>query len=240
MSNGEELEAAIRERGRLLAATVHDLRNPLGVILGFAELLSMELAASISAEQREFLAQIEHSAKSMLCSIDELLDFARIEAGRLILERRPTDLAELLRRNVMSNGVLARRKNISLSCAIEGDERPVSVDPGRIEQTLNNLIGNAIKFSHPGSAVQVTLAFGRGAASFAVADRGIGIPADQIEGLFQPLAGAGRRGTADEPSTGLGLAICRRIVEAHGGTISVESKEGAGAQFQVTIPAPTL
>lgn len=232
-----ELETATRELNHLLGMIAHDLRNPLGVILGFAELLNVELAASINSEQRGFLEQIERSAELMLRSIDELLDFSRIESGRLDLEPKIADLAELARQNLIANGVLARRKNIALRCRIEGAERRVQIDARRIEQVLNNLIGNAIKFSYPGGEVNVTLAFGPDAVTIVVADRGTGIPKEQLERLFTPLAGKGRRGTADEPSTGLGLAICRRIVEAHRGTICVESAEGAGAKFIVTIPA---
>lgn len=232
-----ELEMATRELNHLLGMIAHDLRNPLCVILGFAELLNVELAASINSEQRGFIEQIGRSAESMLRSIDELLDFSRIESGRLDLEPKVADLAELARQNLVANGVIAGRKNIVLRCRIEGAERRISIDARRIEQVLNNLIGNAIKFSYPGGEVSVTLAFGSDAVAIEVADRGIGIPKEQLERLFTPLADRGRRGTADEPSTGLGLAICRRIVEAHRGTIRVESEEGAGAKFIVTIPA---
>jgi signal transduction histidine kinase len=232
-----ELEMATRELNHLLGMIAHDLRNPLGVILGFAELLNVELAASINSEQRGFIEQIGRSAESMLRSIDELLDFSRIESGRLDLEPKVADLAELARQNLVANGVIAGRKNIVLRCRVAGAERRISIDVRRIEQVLNNLIGNAIKFSYPGGEVNVTLAFGSDAVAIEVADRGIGIPKEQLERLFTPLAVRGRRGTADEPSTGLGLAICRRIVEAHRGTIRVESEEGAGAKFIVTIPA---
>ncbi len=232
-----ELETALRELNHLLGMIAHDLRNPLGVILGFAELLNVELAASISLEQHGFLEQIKRSAESMLRAIDELLDFSRIESGRLELDRKSTDLAALVRQNLETNAVLARRKNIGLEGRIEGAERRVALDARLIEQVLNNLIGNAIKFSYPGGVVKVTLAFGANAIMIEVADRGMGIPDEQLERLFTPVAGKGRRGTANEPSTGLGLAICRRIVEAHRGTISAESAEGAGAKFMVTIPS---
>jgi signal transduction histidine kinase len=233
------LAAAIQEKNLLLGVAAHDLRNPLGAIAALADTLNDEMAQQMNDEQRELLADIGRSAELMLGLVNDLLDFSKVEAGKLELERRPADLAELLRHSLKINAMLARRKSIALELEVEGREQPIPIDARRIEQVLNNLIGNGVKFSHPGTRIKVSLHFTDSEATLAVADQGLGIPADEIGKLFKPFSRTSTRGTANEPSTGLGLAICRRIVEAHQGRIWVESQVGIGSTFYVVLPATT-
>jgi signal transduction histidine kinase len=168
--------------------------------------------------------------------VDDLLDFAKIEAGKLELELRATDLTELLRNNLILGARSAQHKNIELVSKIEGQPRPILIDARRIEQVLNNLVSNAVKFSQPGTRISVTLHFDDRELILTVADQGLGIPANELGNLFKPFSRTSNVGTANESSTGLGLVITRRIVEAHRGRIQVDSQVGVGSTFRVILP----
>ncbi len=231
-----ELERLNEQKNRLLGIAAHDLRNPLGVILTYSEFLDSEAASVLNEEQREFITTIKDTSQFMLRMVTDILDVTAIEAGQLKLDRQLTDVAQLIRRNVTLNGVLAAKKDIT----VEFDPPPpcpkVPVDAGKIEQVLNNLIGNAVKFSHRGTRVRVRMTPSGEAVTVAVQDEGQGIPAADMSKLFRPFSKLSVRGTAGEPSTGLGLAIVRRIVEGHGGRIWVDSAAGEGCTFQFTLP----
>lgn len=231
-----ELEKANEQKNRFLGMAAHDLRNPLGVILTYSGFLQEEAGDKLNDEQREFVADIKEASKFMLQLVSDLLDVAAIESGQLKLDRRPADVVELIRHNVTLNGVLAARKEI----VVELDPPPavplILLDRGKIEQVLNNLIGNAMKFSHHGTVVRVRLTCADGLATVAVQDQGQGIPAADLPKLFKPFSRASVRTTDGEQSTGLGLAIVRRIIEGHGGRIWVESEVGKGSTFFFTLP----
>jgi len=235
-----ELDAAIREKNQLLGMAAHDLRNPLGIIVGVVDLLREELADSLSEENRELFSRVASSAEYMLGLIDDMLDYSKIDAGRLELQLHPVDVAELIRQNLAFNSILASKKGIKLRFDSEGPPPLLNLDSRRIQQVLNNLISNALKFSHGGSTVTVTLACGAPEVTIAVADQGQGIVADELGKLFKPYSRTSTMSTANEKSTGLGLAIVRRIVEAHGGRIRVESELGRGSIFYVSLPAAPL
>lgn len=230
-----ELQRLNSEKNRWLGIAAHDLRSPLSIVQTYAEFLEAEAGAALDAEARGFLGTIRESVGFMQRLVDDLLEVAQIEAGGLQLQRQPADLAALLARNVALNRVLAARKGIAVECRAEA-EAWLPIDAAKIEQALNNLIGNAVKFSPPGSTVEVGLRPEGDAWCVSVADQGPGIAADAQARLFQPFVTAGSRGTAGEKSTGLGLAIVRRVVEAHGGRIGVRSSPGRGAVFEFRLP----
>jgi signal transduction histidine kinase len=231
-----ELDGAIREKNQMLGMAVHDLRNPLGVIAGVVDLLAEELAETLGEDNRKLLARVASSAGHMQALIDDLLDYSKIEAGRVELHLQPVDLAELVRENIAFNSILAEKKGIQLRFRSEGAPPPVKLDSRRMQEVLNNLISNALKFSVAGTTITVSLRRSAEAVTIAVADQGLGIAADDIGKLFTPFSVTRTRSTANEKSTGLGLAIVRRIVEAHGGRIAVESKPGEGSIFLVALP----
>jgi two-component system, OmpR family, sensor kinase len=232
-----ELNGAIREKNQLLGMAAHDLRNPLGVIVGIVDLLGEELAASLSQENRELFSRVASSAAYMVELIDDMLDYSKIEAGRLDLRLHPVDVAEPIRQNLDFNSILANKKGIKLRFnSAAGSLPPLNLDSMRFQQVLNNLISNALKFSHSGSTTTVTLTGGAAEAMIAIADQGQGIAAGELGQLFQAFSLTSTRSTAHEKSTGLGLAIMRRIVEAHGGHIRVESELGRGSTFYVSLP----
>ena len=231
-----ELEQLNQQKNRLLGMAAHDLRNPLGVISTYAEFLETDAAAVLNEEQREFVTTIKDTSEFMLRLITYLLDVSAIEAGQLNLDCQTADLARLIQHNVTLNRVLAAKKDI----AIEFDPPAVlprlSFDAGKIEQVLNNLISNAVKFSHRGTRVRIRLECTKDFAIVAVKDQGQGIPAADLSKLFKPFSKASVRSTAGEQCTGLGLAIVRRIIEGHGGRIWVESERGKGSTFFFTLP----
>jgi signal transduction histidine kinase len=231
-----ELKELNEQKNHLLGMAAHDLRNPLGIILSYSEFLESEAAAVLSEQQREFVTTIKDTSEFMLRMVTDLLDVTAIEAGHLILDRQPADLVRLIQHSVTLNGVLAAKKDIS----VEFDPSPtlpeLIFDAGKVVQVLDNLIGNAVKFSHRGTRVRVRLTRGDGVVTVAVQDHGQGIPAGELPKLFKPFSKTSVLGTAGEQSTGLGLAIARRIVEGHGGRVWVESTVGEGSVFSFTLP----
>ena len=231
-----ELVRLNEEKNLLVGMAAHDLRTPLGVIMMYSEFLKEVAADTLSDEHRQFLTVITERSKAMLRMVEDLLDVAAIDAGRLRLERGPTDLEAIVRRSVELNNALAARKGIAVEFASPGLPVMAHIDGGKIEQVLNNLISNAIKFSHSDSTVRVMIAEQDGNRAVHVVDEGQGIPAGDLSKLFTPFSTASVRSTAGETCTGLGLAIVRRLVEGHGGTISVASKVGVGSTFTFTVP----
>jgi signal transduction histidine kinase len=229
------LEHSNREKNELLGTVAHDLRNPLGVISGYARLLLGGVLGPLNEKQRAILATIESSSRFMADIVDGLVDLSAIEAGEVRLTCTEIDLPAAIREDVELNGIAAAAKGIAVEV---GDLPPVSLraDRSKLRQVVNNLVDNAVKFSHSGSVVRVTAAVAGREVRVVVADQGQGIPAAELGGLFEPFARASPRGTAGEKSTGLGLAIVRHIVEAHGGRITVESEIGKGSTFAFTLP----
>jgi len=232
-----QLEQLNQLKTEFLGIASHDLRNPIGSILVLAELLGDEVSEVLGAEQLGYLSDIRSLSKFMLELVEDFVDISSIESGNLHLNHRPSDLHKLLEHNVRLNAKLARKKCIHVDLQIEGALPILSVDEGKIEQVLNNLISNAVKFSQPGTAVEVRAAVQDGGVLISVHDQGPGIAEAERVKLFQPFGRTSVRSTAGERSTGLGLAISRRIVEAHGGHIWMESQVGLGSVFLFTLPA---
>jgi signal transduction histidine kinase len=235
-----ELSRLNDQKNQLLGMAAHDLRNPLEVILTYSEFLLEEAAPRLDRDQVAFIETIRSSSEFMLHLVEDLLDLAKIESGRLELDLAPVDLAEVIDRNVAMNRVLAAKKGIGIELRIADGPFPMLVDPPKIEQVLNNLIGNAVKFSPPESTVEVRLSRADGGVVVAVADQGPGVPPDELDRLFRPFERTRVRSTAGEKSTGLGLAIVKRIVEGHRGEIRVESGPAGGSTFLVTLPEKGL
>jgi signal transduction histidine kinase len=230
-----ELERLNEQKNELLGMAAHDLRNPLQSILSYSDFLLEDLSDELSEEHREFLSIIQSSTEFMATLVNDLLDVAKIESGKLQLNVEPTDLPPLVEQNVSLNRPLARNKDIALRASV--DELPtMELDRAKMEQVLNNLISNAIKYSPSDTTVDVRLYREHGKAVLSVRDRGQGIPEDELDALFEPFATTSVQGTAGERSTGLGLVIAKRIVEGHGGEIEVESEVGEGSNFVVTLP----
>jgi len=230
------LEALNEQKNRLLGMASHDLRNPLGVILAYSDFLETEAFPVLNADQRDFVSTIKSTSEFMLNLINELLDVSTIESGQLHLDCAPTDLNELVRHNVSRNRVLAHQKRIELDFEDTEQLPPLTIDRGKIEQVLNNLIGNAVKYSHAATRVAIQIARTGDLVAVTVADQGQGIPEEDLPKLFKAFGRTSVQATAGEQSTGLGLAIARKIVEGHGGKMSVRSRVGEGSTFSFTLP----
>ena len=229
-----ELGQLAAHRNELIGMLAHDLRNPLGAVLICGELLG---SASVTPEERaEVLADMQSSSRFALGLVDEVLELSSVESGRLKLDRTRVDLAALLRSAVKLEQLVAQRKQIAIRVDAPGEACPVEGDPGKLRQVLSNLLSNAVKYSHPGAEVVAGLHAEGGVAVLEVADRGVGMAPEELTRLFRPFSRLRSQGTSGERSTGLGLAITRRIVEGHGGAISVASTPGVGSTFRVTLP----
>ena len=221
---------------RFIGMAAHDLRKPVGLILTYSAFVLDEAGERLDAEQRDFLRTSLAAAAGMKQLIDTFLDVAVIESGHLRLERARTTVAEMLAGVVPLVRLIATRKQVALLTEAGDDDRPLAVDSAKLQQVLVNLVSNAIEHSTAGQRVWLVARRDDTDLVVSVRDEGPGIaPADQ-QRLFASFARAGTRKTAGERSVGLGLAIARLVVEAHGGRIWVESTPGAGATFLFALP----
>lgn len=225
----------LRAQGERLASMSHELRTPLTGILGYADLLRR---TPLNAEQLQHLDTLDHSARALLSMINDLLDWSRIEAGRLKLDELRFDLYETVESTIALLAPLAYEKELELVRIIYHDvPRELRGDAQRLRQILTNLLSNAIKFTPRGGVVLRVMGereeSGRSWLRFAVTDTGIGIAPEQRERLFQPFrqVGGGQAG-----SSGLGLSITRKLTELMGGEIGLESEPGKGSTFSVLLP----
>ena len=231
-----ELARLNEQKNQFLGIAAHDLRNPLEVILNYSQFLAEDASDVLADEQKEFINIIRSSSGFMLNLVNDFLDYSKIEAGRLDLQLESTDLADLVGSAIKLNRLIAEKKDIRINFRHDVVPTLVALDRGKITQVITNLIGNAIKFSPPGSEVTVSLETKDADVVVTVEDHGIGIAADEMGKLFDPFHSGKGKSTAGEKSTGLGLAIVKRIVEGHGGTIFAKSDPGSGSQFSITLP----
>ncbi len=224
-----------RLRSELISAVSHELRTPLGFIKSYATTLLREDTPIEPATRRQFLEIIDEETVKLAHMIDELLDASRLQAGRLPIDPQPVPLGALVARAVGKAGpTLADDRGVVVH--LPDDDPVVLADELRIEQVLDNLLENAARYSDPGSDIDVALVREDGHALVSVTDRGDGIAEAEFEQIFEPFyrgASSKQRGVR---GAGLGLAICRGIVEAHGGRIWVESVQGSATSFLLTLP----
>jgi signal transduction histidine kinase len=236
----QEAERAARESGRakdeFIAMLSHELRTPLTPVLAAVGTID---AASLPASTREGIALIRRNVLAEARLIDDLIDVARIRQGRLVVDRRPFSLHDLLTQVLVDWQPEAARRGLAVELARSASEDVVSADRGRMAQVLRNVLGNATKFSDPGGRVTVRTSDAEGRIRVTVTDTGTGMTSDQLERLFQTFAEA-RRPAHGRSGLGLGLAISRGIVEAHGGRIQVTSAgpgEGTTVEIELDLVA---
>lgn len=233
-----ELARASRLKDEFLAGMSHELRTPLNAILGLSEALLEEIFGELTEEQRDHLRTIEQSGQHLLELINDILDLSKVESGKMELEVKPVNIHELCSSSLNFIKQQAHHKRIKLDCRIDEELTEAELDQRRIRQVLVNLLSNAVKFTPDGGSVQLQVradAF-RETIEFSITDTGIGIAPDNIGKLFQPFVQLDSSLSRRYAGSGLGLVLARRIAELHGGSITLESQEGKGSRFTVTLP----
>ncbi len=234
----ESAEFASQAKSRFLATVSHEIRTPMNGIVGMSRLLA---GTRLSPEQNTYVSAISTSASALLALIEDLLDYSKIEAGRLALEPQPVSLRELSENVVELLASRAYAKKIGLGCHVARNVPGlVSADPGRLRQVLLNLVGNAIKFTDLGGVLVTVEMAGTASAPairIAVADTGPGLSEADRERIFKEFEQADSTSTRKHGGAGLGLAISKRIVDAMGGRLSGEARRGGGSVFALEFPA---
>jgi signal transduction histidine kinase len=230
------LELASRHKSDFLASMSHELRTPLNAIIGFSEVLLDHSTDSVPEAQRTtFLTYIHDSGQHLLGLINDILDLSKIEAGHMELFRERVALADLVENCVSTMRVIAARKQITLTTACDPPDMLIDVDPARFKQILYNLLSNAVKFTPDGGHVKVDVQANPSQTVLSVCDDGVGINSQDQGMIFDEFRqvdhGTGQR----QQGTGLGLALVRKLVELHGGTIQLQSTPGKGTCFTIIL-----
>ena len=228
-------EEASRVKSLFLANMSHEIRTPLNSILGFGHLLQMDTFGPLSAKQRGYVGHIQEAGQHLLALINDILDLSKAEAGQFTLSPEGVPVGPTLEAAVLLAKGLAAQKRVRLRLDVEDGLDTVWADPVRLKQILYNLLSNAVKFTPQGGQVTVTARQAARGLEIAVRDTGIGIKAEDLPRLFTEFS---QLGPQRHEGTGLGLALTKRLVELHGGTIGVESEPARGSTFTVTLPAP--
>jgi signal transduction histidine kinase len=250
----DRLKELDRLKSNFLATVSHELRTPLTSIIGYSDMLATGIAGALNEEQAEFVDTIRDKGDHLLALISSLLDLGRLEQGNMPLHREAVDPAALLQDVAKTLGPQSAKKAVAIEVELGEGLRAVPADPVRLRQVLFNLTENAVKFSPPGQTVTlaartyelepdggdgmglVLLATPRRVLELSVTDRGPGIAPDERKKVFDAFYQVDGSSTREHGGTGLGLSIVKRLVEAHGGEVWIESELGEGTTFRLTLP----
>jgi signal transduction histidine kinase len=248
-ARSEGLEGAVRARtaefleaneykAQFLANMSHELRTPLNSIIGFSEVLEQQLFGPLTERQVRYVGNILKAGRHLLALVEELLDLTRARAGTLILSPSPVVVAEAIQEALEAVRVIAAAKGITLDATVDPAVTAVEADPEKLTQVLTNLLENGVKFTPEGGAVKVSARLAGGEwLEIAVRDTGIGVKPEDSERIFQEFELGDPTISRRYQGAGVGLPLCRRLVEMHGGRIWVHSAgEGQGSTFTFTLP----
>jgi signal transduction histidine kinase len=235
----DELMQVDRLKGDFLSAVSHELRTPLTTILGFSEFLEEGVAGPLTNEQRRFVGHIAQAGHHLSALVDDLLDFARMEAGNFLVDLRPVEVEPIVEEVVEGLQAQAAAAGLRLVSTLSPTLPPVTADARRLRQVLMNLIGNALKFTRPGGEVKLVVLPAPQCVRFEVHDTGVGIAREHHALLFKKFFRVTDGANAPTHGTGLGLAITRQLVQAQHGAMGFDSAPGAGSLFWFELPVVT-
>jgi two-component system sensor histidine kinase/response regulator len=235
----KESEASLKElnatKDKLFSIIAHDLRSPFNGILGFSELLKVNLKESAILQSEKYAALINSSAKNTLVLLDNLLSWAKSQTGQINFNPQKIDLSQSIEEIIEIINSQATNKNIAIH-KVQSDEIEVYADENMLKIILRNLISNAIKFTKSGGNLNIVVISDKNQVVISISDNGIGINEEKLKTLFNIASNTTSLGTANEKGSGLGLVLCKEFVEKQGGKIWVESEVGKGSDFKFTLP----
>jgi two-component system sensor histidine kinase BarA len=250
----DRLKELDRLKSNFLATVSHELRTPLTSIIGYSEMLAEGIAGTLVGEQKEFVQTIHEKGEQLLSLIMSLLDLSKLESGTMSVRTKPTDLKKVLETVQSTLAPTAQKKSVTLDVEVAPDVPEIRADAERLRQVFLNLVENAIKFTPKGGSVKLRarmlpseagddaeagfalLAPARAPVEVRVIDTGIGIPSRERARVFDPFYQVDSSSTREYGGTGLGLSIVKRLVDAHGGKITIEDNEPRGTVFVVLLP----
>jgi len=235
----EKLRELDRLKSDFINSASHELRTPLTSIKGYAEFLEDGIGGELTSQQRAFVSQIQQSTDRLQFLVEDLLDFARLEAGTFRLSPQDADLSHVVKQGISSLIPQANESQLTMVAEVPSNPIRLRMDAKRIEQVLFNLVGNAIKFTPAGGTIRVSLTPMDAEYMLSIQDSGLGISPENLPRLFEKFFQVDPSDTREHSGAGLGLAISKSIIEAHGGRIGVDSRLGEGSTFWFTLPSLT-
>jgi signal transduction histidine kinase len=230
-----DLQAANRHKSEFLSNMSHELRTPLNAIIGFSEVLLQRIFGELNAQQADYLQDILDSGRHQLTLVNDILDLAKVEAGRMELQLSSFSLRAVIDSGITTLRETAARRGVALEVECDPRIDTIEADERKVRQVLFNLLSNAVKFTSEGGAVTVRARARSDAVEISVDDTGVGIAPEDQARIFEEF-GQAKEGKSLEGSTGLGLTLAKRFVELHGGVMSLHSAVGQGSTFTFVLP----
>jgi len=234
----EERKRAEKQLADFNAMVIHDLRSPLSNVVSMAESVKEGLFGAVNALQHKWLAKIETNCRSLIDQVSDFLDFSRIDAGKLQLKSGRTNIGWQIDEILTEHSLEAEKRNIKLASKIDEQLPMLLADSRRVGQVLTNFMSNALKFTDDGGRIDVSAWMSEGSVVVSVRDSGLGIAVEEQKAIFQMYGQLSSSERSQRRGSGIGLIICKNIIEAHGGRIWVESELGKGSNFYFSLPVP--